>query len=88
VNFNGKQKQVRFYVNSYDMQVIIDPSGQVHKPVIRVSRITEAYFKFVKSYNVYYNSSDNPFAEPSNVYTNVKNGYGVFATFTEAQKDL
>jgi hypothetical protein len=87
-NFNGKQKQVLFYVNSFDMQAVIDPNGQVHKPGIIVSRITEAYFKFVKSYNVYYNSSDNPFAEPSNVYTNVKNGYGVFAVYTQAEKDL
>ena len=88
VNFNGRLKQVRFYVNSYELQDITGPGGQVYKPYIKVSRITEAQFKYVKSYNVYYNSSDNPFAEPSNVYTNVKNGYGVFAAFTEAHQGL
>ncbi|WP_410963591.1 DUF4249 family protein, partial [Salmonella sp. SAL4455] len=58
------------------------------KAYVNVLRITEDYFKFVKSYSVYYNSSDNPFAEPSNVYTNVKNGYGIFALLTEAKRDL
>ena len=87
-NFNGRQKQVRFYINSYELQDVTGPGGQVYKPYIKVSRITEAQFKFVKSYNVYYNSSDNPFAEPSNVYTNVKNGYGIFSAYTVAGKEL
>jgi len=88
VNFNGRQKQVRFYINSYLLQDVVQPNGQVVKPNLTVMRITEDYFKFVKSYDVYYNSSDNPFAEPSNVYTNVKNGYGIFTAFTEAGREL
>ena len=88
VNFNGRQKQTRFYINSYELQDITSPGGQVIKPYVKLSRITEDYFKFVKSYNVYFNSSDNPFAEPANVYTNVKNGYGVFSAFTVAKEEL
>ena len=88
VNFNGKIKQLRFYINSYELQEIMDPSGQVLKPFVKVLRITEDYFKFVKSYHVYFNSADNPFAEPANVYTNVKNGYGVFSVFTEVKREL
>jgi hypothetical protein len=88
VNFNGRLKLTRFYINSYELQEITGPGGQVSKPYVKVSRITEDYFKFVKSYNVYSSSYDNPFAEPANVYTNVKNGYGVFSVLTEAGKQL
>jgi hypothetical protein len=88
LNFNGRLKTIRFYINSYELQDITGPGGQLSKPYVKVSRITEDYFKFVKSYNVYYNSSDNPFAEPANVYTNVKNGYGTFSAFTVAKREL
>jgi hypothetical protein len=88
VNFNGRQKTLRFYINSYDLNDIILPGGGTARPYVRVHRITEDYFKYVKSYNVYYNASDNPFAEPSNVFSNVKNGYGIFSAYTVASDTL
>lgn len=88
VNFNGRQKQLRFYIDSYELYEHTDASGAVLKPYVKVHRITEDYFKFVKSYHVYYNSSDNPFAEPSNVFSNVKNGYGSFSAYTVAIDSL
>jgi hypothetical protein len=88
-NFNGTQKQLRFYVNSYYMQEHDDiSSNRTWRPYVKVLRITEDYFKYVKSYNVYYNSSDNPFAEPVNVYSNIRNGYGTFSAYTVAVDTL
>ena len=88
VNFNGKQKQLRFYIDSYELNEHMGPGGVMQKTYVKVLRITEDHFKFVKSYHVYYNSVDNPFAEPSNVFSNVKNGYGSFSAYTEYQSDL
>ena len=88
VNFNGSQKQLRFFVDSYELQDYIAPNGTVYRPYVKVMRVTEDYFKFLKSYHVYFNSSDNPFAEPANVYSNVKNGYGSFTAYTVATQSL
>ena len=88
VNFNGREKLLRFYVNSLDLMENSGSNGTIYRPFIKVYRITEEYFKFVKSYNVYYNASDNPFAEPANVFTNVKNGFGTFSAFTMAVDTL
>lgn len=88
-NFNGRTKQVSFYVNSNDLSEYSDPmNGRIYRPYVKLNRITEEYFKYVKSYNLYYNASDNPFAEPVNVFSNVRNGYGLFTTFTAAVDTL
>ncbi len=88
VNFNGRQKQLRFYINSYELMDHRGSNGMIYRPYVKVYRITEDYFKFVKSYSVYYNSSDNPFAEPANVFSNVKNGFGSFSAYTMAVDSL
>jgi len=87
-NFNGQVKQLRFYVESNFLSDRSGPGGQPNKPYLKLSRITEEQFKFIKSFNVYNMAVDNPFAEPANVFSNVKNGYGIFAAYTSATKDL
>jgi hypothetical protein len=82
VNFSGKQKVLHFFINSYELQDQTGQGGQVYKPYVKVNRITEDYFKYIKSYHVYYNAADNPFAEPANVFSNVLNGYGNFSAYT------
>jgi len=88
-NFNGKQKVVKFFIESYQLQEFVNPSAnRTYRPFVNVLRITEDQFKFIKSYSLYSNSSDNPFAEPVNVFTNVNNGYGVFSTYTRVTDTL
>jgi hypothetical protein len=41
--------------------------------------ITEEYFKFIQSLNLYYKNYDNPLAEPVFMYSNVRGGYGMFS---------
>lgn len=48
-------------------------------PSFPLEYYNEAYFRYLKSYEYLQYNDDNPFAEPANVYSNVKNGYGVFA---------
>lgn len=88
VNFNGGQKVLKLYVESSMVMDYRDMFGRVYRPFIKVHRITEEYFKYLKSFDAYYNGSDNPFAEPVNVYTNVKNGFGIFSTYTSAVDTL
>jgi hypothetical protein len=88
VNFNGRQKQIRLYIESNMIQDYTAPDGRVYRPYVKVQRITEDYFRYVKSYHNYYNASGNPFAEPVNVYSNVKNGFGSFSAYTMAVDSL
>ena len=78
-NFNGRQKQLRFYIESSQLQDYTLPGGGTSKPYVKLSRISEDYFKYIKSYYIAYDSGGNPFAEPVNVFTNVINGLGIFS---------
>lgn len=87
-NFNGKQKLLKLFIQSSELQDFPDGTGRIRRPFIRVLRITEDYFRYIKSYNSYLSASDNPFAEPVNVFSNVKNGMGIFALSTVAVDTL
>ena len=87
-NFNGGQKTVSLFVSSSSLMEYTDGAGNIHRPFIRLNGITEDHFRFIKTHALYDNAGDNPFAEPVNVYTNVKNGYGIFAGFTSAVDTL
>ena len=41
--------------------------------------ITEEYFRFIQSLNLYYKNYGNPLAEPVLMYSNVNGGYGMFS---------
>jgi hypothetical protein len=88
LNFDGGQKQLKLSIVSSQLQTINGPSGETYRPYIKVYRITEDQFRFAKSYNVFDNTEDNPFAEPVNVYSNIKNGYGILAASTVAVDTL
>jgi len=44
---------------------------------------TEDYYKYVRTAKIYYDSNDNPFATPSDVYSNVDGGLGIFYIINE-----
>lgn len=46
---------------------------------VRVSNLSNNYIHFQQSSQQYDTNRENPFAEPVEIYTNVKNGYGIFA---------
>lgn len=79
--FNGKTKELRLFVNSS----YLDPytyGGRIFRVTIALQHVTEDYFKFKKTYMFASENEGNPFAEPTNVYTNVKNGHGVFSVLS------
>ena len=46
---------------------------------ISVSHLSENYYKFIKTRQLYNENDGNPFAEPVQIHSNVKNGVGIFA---------
>ena len=51
---------------------------------VHVSSITREAYNFYLSRRRYYESTDNPFAEPAPVVSNVRSGYGLFGGATDA----
>ena len=77
--FNGKTKELRLFVNSDALQPVHIPGiGEVY-PTIELLHVSEDHFKYLKSYRFASYNAGNPFAEPTNIYTNVQNGYGIFS---------
>jgi hypothetical protein len=50
--------------------------------------ITEEYFNYERSYVAIKNSSDIPFLHQSNLFSNVKSGYGIFASYATDEKEV
>jgi hypothetical protein len=85
--FNGTTKELRLFVPSG----AISPStmfGDTVYAQVQLLHVTESYFRFNKSYRFASDNRGNPFAEPTNVYTNVNNGYGVFSMMSVDLKEV
>lgn len=87
VLFNGVTKELRLFVPSGYVRPGTVFSDSVYAEV-QLMHVTEAYFRFSKSYRFASDNRGNPFAEPSNVYTNVNNGYGVFSIMSVDSKEV
>jgi hypothetical protein len=82
-NFNGSTKEVLVFVEHQALEPYKHPTNnRVYRPIVELNSITADHYKYRKSYNAYQDSEDNPFAEPVLVFGNVKNGYGVFSTYS------
>lgn len=75
--FSGKNKQIMTAVSPFTLSPIIGEDTIL--PAFKITRISEARYRYVKSYKKARDTDGNPFAEPVNVYTNVKNGHGIFS---------
>ena len=82
-NFNGTTKTLIFYAGSGELDPATTQSG-LQKARVELLHINKDYYKYIKSLNSQENATDNPFAEPVNLFTNVKNGYGFFTTYAIA----
>jgi len=55
---------------------------------VGLQQIDKSYYKYAVSEQKYRNSLNNPFAEPVQVYSNVKEGYGIFTSFNESSREI
>lgn len=72
--FDGLPKTVEFGISDYAYY----ESDTVWLQV-RMHQIDPSYYRYILSYNAYQDAHGNPFSEPVQVYTNVVNGFGIFA---------
>lgn len=75
--FDGQQKRLR--INFYPVDFAGDPSGLV----VRWRSISPETFKFNEAMIKYFDSVNNPFLTPTQIYTNIENGVGVFSLYYE-----
>ncbi len=75
--FNGTKKELKFYIGSGDIGPYIMPTDTLYSTV-RLHHVTDAGYKYLQTSQVASSTDGDPFSEPVNVYTNVKNGYGIF----------
>ncbi|RYE24467.1 MAG: DUF4249 domain-containing protein [Sphingobacteriales bacterium] len=89
VLFNGQTKELVLSAEDYYFEPYVDSaSGISSYPQIKLKHITQEYYKYLKTTRNVYDNSGNPFAEPVNVISNVKNGYGVLAPMSVSVKDI
>ena len=55
---------------------------------VHVLHLSETYYEYLKSARFHEFTQDNPFAEPMSVYSNVENGYGIFAGYSSQTFEL
>ncbi|OSZ78682.1 hypothetical protein CAP35_10655 [Chitinophagaceae bacterium IBVUCB1] len=85
--FNGTTKELRLYVNGSFLEPTI-MFGQEVRATLVLMHVTEDFFKFRKTYQFALDNEGNPFAEPTNVHTNVKNGYGTFSVMSYDEVEI
>ena len=83
--FDGKQYTLRLMVPDY---ALYEYEGTEISQSINLKNLSEEYYLFIRSYNNHTYNEGNPFAEPVSVYSNITNGYGIFAGFGEYRVDL
>ncbi len=85
--FNGKSKELLLYVSSRALEPA-DMAGIKFYPVIELYHVSEDWYKFAKSYQYAIDNNGNPFSEPTNVFGNVKNGYGIFSVISVDSEEI
>jgi len=83
--FNGDQYTIDLLL--YEFYFNNQPGWEVglESIYISLSKISEEYYLYQKSYQKYQNSSGNTlFSQPTQVYTNIENGLGIFAGYSNS----
>ena len=87
--FNGKENDLMLYLdNQQTFFMTYLPSGdigvlwwKINNLYFEMKQVSEQYFLYQKTFLQQKYNRENPFAEPTKVYTNVKNGLGIFAGY-------
>jgi len=88
-SFNGNLKKITISAWPAALESIRDNSGGMHKPYLKRSTVSEAFYKYIK----YINSEDIEvglpyFNVPATKIGNVTNGYGLFTIYSETTDSL
>ncbi len=81
----GKEVSFKFvYFSSYEYKSKAHRDQEHLRFVFYLKSITQAYFTYLKSLGVYWETggTENPFSEPVVIYSNVDNGYGILGGYS------
>ena len=95
---NGEKCGLQFIIDANEIGLpFVDNRGTMdgvpiplYKTVVYFSlySITEEYFWYIKTLNLYNKNYGNPLTEPVLIYSNIKNGYGIFAAAAVSSDSL
>jgi hypothetical protein len=80
--FNGQNKALELeipYENYSGIEVGYEWSYKTLSVRVYLHNISKSYYYYRNSLELYQSASGNPFAQPVQVYSNIENGFGVFA---------
>lgn len=81
--FNGSDIDFTIYLNKY-MYYELDTNILE----FNIACISKDFYLYAATHNSHLNAQDNPFTEPVQVYTNVENGYGIFAGYSSLSDSI
>lgn len=79
-NFNGEVYTIKIGVADEDLY---DFGNNEIKANITVKSVSKEMYAYIKSVTEYSLRGNNPFSEPQEIYTNVDNGLGIFAGYSQ-----
>jgi hypothetical protein len=77
--FNGENYPVDIVFDKYSIH-------NTDSLLLKVHSLSEAYYNYLKRFELKSNTSGNPFAEPVQMFTNINCGRGIFAGYNTTQK--
>lgn len=89
--FQGKEYTLQFktffyHRNPANPNPASGPQTIFDRTTIHIQHLSKDLYTYVKYFKLYQNYHSNPFSEPVAVYSNVKNGAGIFAGFNDETK--
>lgn len=77
--FDGESETINIRV--LDPEFVFFEEGVDYAVVLRFYVTDESYFRFFKTAELQQETEDNPFGEPVRVFSNMSNGFGIFAGY-------
>tara|TARA_Y100000385_G_scaffold205270_1_gene212651 strand:- start:267 stop:1184 length:918 start_codon:yes stop_codon:yes gene_type:complete len=82
--FNGQNKALEIELEDFEKDIYIDKDGYFYSNktlsiTLHLQNISKSYYYYRTSLELYKDASGNPFAQPVQVFSNVNNGFGIFA---------
>ena len=82
--FNGQNKALEIELKDFEKDIYIDKDGYFYSYktlsiTLYLHNISKSYYYYRTSLELYENASRNPFAQPVQVFSNISNGFGIFA---------
>ena len=82
--FDGRETEIRIEFYHYQYYNPTDQPDSV-RYFLNVRHVSENYYRYTTTKELQSSVDDNPFAQAAQVYTNITNGYGVFAGYNSME---